>query len=283
MAHIPAERCLSIVELLVEEAGELQLGEIADRLSLPKSGAHRLLATLVEQGWVEQDAQTSAYRLTLRLTILGQRLYNATGIPDICQPILDRLARETREFIRLAVIDAHSLVWVADAQGARGGLMYQPLLTSNTVPLYATGSGKAWLSRLDERQVRDIIGRNGGFADAVHYGPNVIRSFEALFPELARTAARGYGIAMSEAEPGVTAVAAAISSGMDGAFVGTVSVAGPSIRMGEDRLAELGPLVIGAAQELSEVWPLRERHQPPGHVSATAALDPPSPLRMGRG
>lgn len=79
------------------------------RLALPKSGVHRLLAALVEQGWVEQDAQTSAYRLTMRLTILGQRLYNATGIPDLCQPVLDELAAGTREFVRLAVIDAHAL------------------------------------------------------------------------------------------------------------------------------------------------------------------------------
>ena len=63
-----------------------------ERLELPKSGAHRLLATLVDLGWVEQDPETSFYRLTMRLTTLGQRFYVATGIPDISQPMLDRLA-----------------------------------------------------------------------------------------------------------------------------------------------------------------------------------------------
>src|SRR5512143_1551172 len=146
MAHVPAERCLAIIELLADGARAMPLGEIAERLALPKSGVHRLLATLVDLGWAEKDAATSFYRLTMRLAVLGQQFYVATGIQDICQPHLDRLARSCHEFARLAVVDGYSLVWVAHAQGASAGLMYQPSLTSNTVPLFATASGKAWLA-----------------------------------------------------------------------------------------------------------------------------------------
>ena len=121
----------------------MPLGEISDQLSLPKSGAHRLLTTLVDIGWAEQNPSTGFYRLSMRLAILGQQFYVATGIPDICQPVLDELARQCREFVRLAVVDGQSLEWVAHAQGASGGLMYQPSLSSNTVPLFATASGKA--------------------------------------------------------------------------------------------------------------------------------------------
>jgi DNA-binding IclR family transcriptional regulator len=144
-----------------------------------------------------------------------------------------------------------------------GGLMYQPLLTTNTVPLHATASGKAWLAGLALETARDIIARNGGFDAAHAYGPNAIRSFEALVPELERTAERGYGVAVSEAEPGVTALAAAIRSGGDGPVVGTVSVAGPGVRMSEMRLARLAPLVIATARDLSDLWPLRQsmRHK----------------------
>src|SRR6516225_7448874 len=150
MAHVPAERCLAIIELLADGARDMPLGEIAERLTLPKSGAHRLLATLVDLGWAERDPETGFYRLTMRLAILGQQFYAATGIPDVCQPLLDRLAAHSREFVRLAVVDTDALVWVAHAQGNKGGLMYQPSLASNTVPLYATASGKAWLATLPD-------------------------------------------------------------------------------------------------------------------------------------
>ena len=257
MAHVPAERCLAIIELLADGARSMPLGEIAERLSLPKSGAHRLLATLVEIGWAEKDPDTSFYRLSMRLAILGQQFYVATGLPDLCQPALDRLARQCREFARLAVVDGHSLVWVAHSQGAPAGLMYQPSLTSNTVPLYATASGKAWLATVPTEQAIQLAMRNGGFKDADRYGPNVVRSVDALLRELKATARRGYGIAQGEAEFGVTAVAAAIRVGDGGATLGTVSIAGPSARITERRMHELARRVLQSAAELAALWPLR--------------------------
>ena len=259
MAHVPAERCLGIIELLADSASSMPLGEIAERLELPKSGAHRLLATLVDLGWAEKDPDTSFYRLTMRLAILGQRFYDATGIPDICQPLLDRLAQRCREFARLAVVDADSLVWVAHAQGASGGLVYQPSLTTNTVPLYATASGKAWLATLGSEHAIKSVLKNGGFDDADKYGPNVVRSIKALMREVEATARRGYGLARNEAEPGVTALAAAIRAREGSSALGTVSVAGPSVRMTDARVRELADLVVQSAGELSSLWPLRPR------------------------
>lgn len=260
MSHVPAERCLSIIGLLADRAQSLPLGEIAERLSLPKSGAHRLLATLVEEGWVQQDPGTSFYRLTMRLAILGQQFYVATGIPDICQPVLDRMAQESREFVRLAVVDGHSLVWVAHAQGASGGLMYQPTLTTNTVPLYATASGKAWLSTLSPEQAVENVMHNGGFRSAGTYGPNVTRSMEGMLREIKATGKRGYGIAVNEAEFGVSAVAASVRAGKSGPGLGTVSIAGPTARMSDKRIQDLAELVLKGADELSDLWPLRSRN-----------------------
>lgn len=268
MAHLPAERCLAIIELLADGARDMPLGEIAERLALPKSGAHRLLATLVDIGWAEKDPSTNFYRLTMRLAILGQQYYVATGIPDICQPLLDRLAKACGEFARLAVVDGHSLVWVAHAQGAIAGLIYQPSLTTNTVPLHATASGKAWLATLPTDQAMQMVMKNGGLRNPDQYGPNVVRSVEALLRELKATARRGYGLALSEAEFGVTAIAAAIRSGGEGPALGTVSIAGPGARMTEKRVQELAPLVLHSAADLSSLWPLRRAGANGHHRSA---------------
>lgn len=257
MAHIPAERCLAIIELLAEGAQEMPLGEIAERLTLPKSGAHRLLTTLVEVGWAEQNASTGFYRLSMRLTILGQQFFLATGIPDITQPLLDRLAAQCKEFVRLAVVDSHTLVWVAHAQGATGGLMYQPSLSSNTVPLFATASGKAWLATLPAREALQVLEKNGGLEHADRYGANAVRTMEDLLAEIKKTARRGFGIAVGEAESGVTAVAAAIRADDASPTLGTVSIAGPSARLTERRIAEWAPFVQRTARELARIWPLR--------------------------
>jgi len=79
---------------------------------------------------------------------------------------------------------------------------------------------------------------------------------------------------MNEAEPGVTAIAAAIRSQSDGSTVGTVSIAGPSARMTEDRVRELAPRVTRCATELSSLWPVRAK--PPAAAREPARR--PQPL-----
>lgn len=264
MAHIPAERCLDIIELLADGAREMPLRDVAERLDLPKSGVHRMLATLVELGWAAQDPGTGFYRLTMHLAVLGQRFYAATGVADVCQPLLDRLASDSREFVRLAVHDGHALVWIAHAQGAVGrvGLVYQPADTSGGVPLHATASGKAWLASLTPEQAVQHVLREGGFERAERFGPRVVRTVDALLADLALTRARGYGLAVEEAEPGVTAIGVAIRGTAAGAGAGTVSVAGPSVRMTPGRIDELAPLVVACAGELAALWPLRRTRGP---------------------
>jgi DNA-binding IclR family transcriptional regulator len=116
---------------------------------------------------------------------------------------------------------------------------------------------------------------NGGFDHGDRYGPNATRSPDAYRRELAATARRGYGLAMSEAEPGVTAIAAAIRAGTSGHALGTVSVAGPSVRMTDARVAALAPLVVRCASELSELWHLRRLGRP-GESGAAAPATPPA-------
>ena len=249
----------------------MSLGDIANKLDLPKSGAHRLLATLVELGWAEQDPGTAFYRLTMRLAIVGLRFFVATGLPDVGQPMLDRLAERSREFVRLAVVDGTSLAWVAHAQGERGGLLYQPDRKMPTVPLHATASGKAWLSTLPvEHAVKRVL--TAGFGDVDQFGPNAIRSIETLVCELEATARRGYAIALNEAEPGVSAVAAAIRPMPGAPAVGTISVAGPSVRMDTERLESIAKEVAATVLDLAELWPLPGQSKPlqPRFLSAAA-------------
>lgn len=247
------ERCFDVLVLLSEDAASLPLGEISRRLDLPKSGAHRLMTTLCDLGWAEQDAETGFYRLSLRLAIVGQRLLVGTRIPDICQPVLDKLAADTESLGRLAIVGSDGLTWIAHAQGARSGLIYQPDLIAR-VPLHVTANGKAWLATLPRKEAlaRAV---DAGLRRADIGGPRAIRTRESLSVALDETHKCGWAIALEEAEPGVCAVAAAIMQGERA--VGTVSVAGPMHRFRDPALGGIAEKVVAAAAELSEIWPYR--------------------------
>jgi DNA-binding IclR family transcriptional regulator len=115
-------RALDLVELLAGHARGLPLQTIADTLGIPKSGAHRLLAELVSYAYVTQDAETGRYLLTTRFATLGLKHLANSGVVDVSQSVLNRLADRSGELVRLAVVDYPRLVWVAKAQGARSGL-----------------------------------------------------------------------------------------------------------------------------------------------------------------
>ena len=128
MAHVPAERCLGIIELLADGASSMPLGEIAERLELPKSGAHRLLATLVDLGWAEQDRRHELLPADHaprdpRAAVL-RRDRHPRHLPAAARPAGASTAASSRG---LPSSTANSLVWVAHAQGASGGLVYQPV------------------------------------------------------------------------------------------------------------------------------------------------------------
>jgi IclR family acetate operon transcriptional repressor len=260
------KRCLDILELLAD-GRVAPLGEISDNLKLPKSATHRLLQSLCELGWVEQNHETSDYRLTLRLAIAGQRLLVGTRIPEVCQPILDRMAREATDLVRLAVVQDETLTTVAFAQGARVGLIYQPEMIAS-VPLHCTATGKAWVATLPNTEAVRLAVRQKGFGQPGAFGPRALTTVEELMRELEQTRARAWASAYEEHEPGVAAVAAAIRQGGDsGRAVGAVSIAGPLTRYDEQGMHAAAARVIAGARALAEVWPLR---------SFTPVLPPPS-------
>src|SRR5687767_5973969 len=107
------ERSLGILELLSKEAEGHSVTDIAARLNLPPSAVHRLLSELARFGYVRQDRAQGDYSLTIKLAAMGLNFLGQTGVTDIAQPILDRLAQTSRELIRLSVLDDKTLVWVA--------------------------------------------------------------------------------------------------------------------------------------------------------------------------
>lgn len=253
------ERCFQVIELLAEDSQPMRLGVISERLGLQKGAVHRLLAALCTMGWVEQEQGTGFYRLTLRLPIMGQRVLLATRIPDLTRPVLERLAADTLELVRMAVVEGEHLSWVTYAQARRTGLVYQPAMIGK-VPLHVTANGKAWLATLPQDEAIRIVHADG-FDMPGAYGPRALRSVDALIAALDETRVRGWGISYEEAEAGIAAIAAPICpAGPDTPAVATCSVAGPVMRFTADEMTRKAKLVVEAANEIAAIWPLRPTH-----------------------
>jgi IclR family acetate operon transcriptional repressor len=242
------ERTLGILEILSEQGSGMELVAIADQLHIPKSAAHRLLADLIRLGYVRQVRDLGEYVLTTKLVSMGLSFLSHTGVIDIAQPLLDRLAEQTGELVRLSVVDGDRLTWVARAQGARQGLRYDPDMGS-IARLSCSSSGWAWLSTLKDDDALKLVSQQGlGMPD--QFGPNAPKSLKALLKALHDTRKSGFALTEETYTPGLNAIAVPV--GLAGQMpLGTISVAGPSSRLTRQRMLSIAPQLVSAAGQLA--------------------------------
>ena len=252
------EKSLAILEMLVEHPEGLQVSAIARDLDMPVSGVHRQLRELARLGYVRQARDQGDYALTLRLAAMGLGFLGRSGVTDIAQPILDRLAALSGELIRLSVIDGGGLIWVAVAQGATVGLRYDPGREQGVrVHPASTAGGQALLSTMKDEEILALVGetrlRPEGMPDTSK-GPTSIEELMAVINE---TRKRGYAIAIDSYIEGMGAMAVPVRAGgtLDGKLLGCLSIAGPAVRFPEGRMEELAPALLEAAAELGAAAP----------------------------
>jgi IclR family acetate operon transcriptional repressor len=244
------QRAMEILELLAGEPRGRTLPAIADRLGSTEPNTKRLLETLTRTGYIHLDLATDAYFTTLKLGALGLRRIESLGIDQWAQPTLDRLADKTHELVRLAMLSDFRLHWIAKAQGSNSRLTLDPTSGTDAVP-HATASGKAWLATLDPDEVASLLGQSGLPAQTEH----TITDLAQLQQDLAVARERGYALGQEENDLGVNAIAAPIrGDGGKGTAVGTVSVAGPAVRLDSAGLTGLVPDLLSAAEELGASW-----------------------------
>ncbi|WP_214512881.1 IclR family transcriptional regulator [Pseudomonas brassicacearum] len=249
MAGSQIERVFNVLESLASDPRGWPLLGLAEQLQIPKSATHRLLAELMRLGYVRQNPENLRYHLSTRLVAMGFRYLSRSGA-DIVQPVLDRLAQETGELVRLGVIEGECQTWIAKSQGARSGLRYDPDMGRET-PLSYTASGHAWLACMSDAEALALVARQAVQVPA-DAGPNAPRSPAELLQYLHQARQHGYACVEESSAIGTSAIAAVVRHPLDGRVIGVLSVAGPSARMTRARLHELAPTLLAFVEELSQ-------------------------------
>ncbi|SNT48963.1 IclR family transcriptional regulator [Rhodococcoides kyotonense] len=251
MATGTLPRGLAILQTLVGSADGLPLTKIADDVDLPKSAAHRILLTLIDEGFVQQNEVKGTYALTLRIVSLGLRHLASSTVFELALPILSRLAAESGQLVRLGLVDGQKLVWVARTQGARAGLRYDPDVDHGSeIPLATSASGLAWLSGMSDDDAVSFVARQEIDLrhEVGHNAPTTLTEVLALIHD---TRTRGWARVHDSVEEGISAMAVPIADSSNGRALGVVSIAGPSLQLTDAKMDVLAPGLHAAAVELS--------------------------------
>jgi IclR family KDG regulon transcriptional repressor len=228
--------------LALEGGEELGVTQIAELVGREKSQVSRTLKVLADQGLVERDPETLAYRLGWRLFALAavageQRL--AAAAPDR----LRELVQTFQEGAHLSVLQDTGVLTVISESPPQA--VRAVSWVGRTVPAACTSAGYALLVDHGRSELGPFL------PDAAfrRLHPRAPQSVSELWDRLVAARSRGYARADEEFEPGLVAVAAPVRD-FRGRIVAAVNISAPKFRFAP-RLDDAGKRVHAVAEDLS--------------------------------
>ncbi len=242
-----ASRTLSIIEYIAKSAKPPNFTAILQHLDIPKSSLSLLLHELVQNDYLDFDADTRVYYPGLKLIQIGAISINNTNISREISLGIKKLSDEFGETTHAGILDGRHIVYIAKHHGSRDVSVVATI--GYRVPAHATAIGKVLLATLPAEERR---ARLGG-VQLERFTDNTITDFAALAAELDRVAGQGYAVDDQEIIPGGICVAAPIIDKANKA------VAALSVTMAAGRAHEgaMLPAAIAKVRAMAEHISLR--------------------------
>ncbi|MBS8263148.1 IclR family transcriptional regulator [Mesobacillus boroniphilus] len=237
-------RALDIIQLVSLKKGGLGVTEISKQIDINKSSVYRILSTLAQYGYIEQDDATGRYKLGYKFLEISSKLLDSIDLRAEARTFLQELENETNEVIHLVVYDQGEVVYIEKLEGTETLRMHSKV--GKRAPMHCTSVGKAILAYQPSAVVHEIIDRKG----MPMHTDKTITDKDILFEELIRVRQSGYALDLEENESGITCIAAPIFDHL-GKVVAAVSISGPSIRMTQERLQQLKQKMVNVGLQIS--------------------------------
>ncbi len=218
------EKIFKILEELAKNNGKMKLKDLSSTLGYPPSTTHRLLNTLIELGYVEQDQHSSGYNLGVKILSLAASSLNGLDLGQVSYPHLCNLRDETGETANIAINDHNESLYIQKAESTATVRVFS--LIGKRAPLHATGVGKVMLADIPSEEVEEIIEKTG----LPRITDKTITTLDALKEELQLIKDRGYAYDNEECELGAFCVAAPVRD-YTGRVIASISVSVPTNRL----------------------------------------------------
>lgn len=233
----------------------MSLVEIADKVNMSKSAAQRFTHTLETLGYLIKDSASRRWRLTPRTLEFGTAYLATDSLLEQATTYLIDLNYRTGESVNLSEPDGLDMVFLARYTSHARSFVHMPVGTR--IPIYCTASGRAFLSALPDRQMRDYVDASHLHAFTTH----TLIDSEAIFDRIADARERGFASAVQEYYLGDLSIAAPILA-TDGRPLGAVNVSCPTSRWRiEAMVTKIAPFLMETVRQITGGPNARTRQQ----------------------
>lgn len=245
---------LALLEVLARSDRALGVSELAARVDVGKSNAHRLLQSLTELGYVQRDAATGTYRAAIRLWELGAAMLAHLDLRRTALPAMEALLHRTRETVHLSVLDGDEVVYLHKLESPEPVRAYSTI--GGRAPAGCVATGKAMLAFAGAARLEALS------ATLPRHTARTICDADAFLQEMAGIRARGYAVNTGEWRDSVCGAAAPIRD-PSGTVIAAIGVSGPAERLRPARFKALGQDVIAAAAAVERALAGADAPAPP--------------------
>lgn len=239
---------LNLVGVLARDRPEgVSLAELTRVSERPKASVRRVLVALVREGYVEQDPETSCYRLGIQAAVLGELAgHGADRLGEASTDSLIRLSDASSDTAFLTVRHGSYAVCARRQEGP-GPIRNYALAVGDRHPLGVGAGSLAILSALSDEEVADVL------AATATTRQRYPRFDDDTVHRLVRRSRRsGYALNDGLVIPGSWAIGVAIRDGT-GRPVAALSVASIAERFHPQRREELAELLRREADTVHTV------------------------------
>lgn len=239
------EKGLGVLLAFSGKRRTMTIADVAEATAMNKSSAQRMVFTLEQLGYLRKHPQTRRYQLTPRVMEIGFNYLAANPMIEIANPFLSELSNVTKETCCLTEPDGSEMVYLARFVSSQFVPVHMPI--GSRIPMYCTGSGRAYLSALKEEEARGVIERSDRVQHTVHTRTNV----EEIVALLRTARQRGYAVNQEELFLGDMILAAPVL-GASGRPLGAIHVVAPTSRWSlEEAERKLAPPLLQCARAVS--------------------------------
>lgn len=216
------ERAFDILECFFKEKQDLSLMEISVLVDLSPSTVHRLIATLEKRNYLVRDSESKKYHLGSMVAKLSSVVSGKMGLDFkmIVRKYMIEVHSLYNESTSLYVMDGDKRLCIDRLDSTHE--LRRVMTIGSTLPLGLGAAGRVLIAYLTQDEVDDL------YLD-IDINSTVYQNIRK----------KGYCVSEGERELGVFAAAAPIFN-FTGKIIASLSVSGPSVRLENDKLNQIG-------------------------------------------
>jgi DNA-binding IclR family transcriptional regulator len=238
------QQAMQVLGLFNPTRSDLGVAEVAKILGRSKSTISGWMSAMHDAGLLDRVDAGTRYRLGIRLAALGELAKNATSAQRVAAPLLEQLAKKTKETATLNVLVGSEVVNTFVVES------HQPIHSGGglgiPMPIHATAAGKVLVAWKTREEIRHLLPLR-----LEKFTEDTVTDVDEFVAELSTIRRDGYSTAVGELARDLFAASAPVRDST-GAVVAAISIAAPTSRMTTEKMPSIAPDLVEIANAISK-------------------------------